>query len=341
MIKAFYQEDIVNRLGAIFTYGLNKSYSFKAIEEKVAATYFIDRLENNEYDIESKIEEIVEETFNIKLNETVDISFKGLFIAESYFKLFLFFNRSFEYLFLYWPLEEFVNKYSLYHEMDFSNLRKDFDLKRQQTSLLKELCLERNIKLSEISKLTGLNINTLKRYNESDKYLNVASYEAIHCLSSLFKVKENIFSANLNVYLDQSIYLSDKSNDDYRNYLGLYYANYFDSRINEKEATYDKKNNCFILKDATKLKVMVEDPNNLKLSSTSSMAGKDTYLVIIRSSLYDEKMGFEYLKDINAMEVMIITQENVYLLKKGQKKEITDTINRSLIVRAKQSSLKK
>ncbi len=341
MIKAFYQEDIINRLGAIFTYGLNKSYSFKAIEEKVVATYFIDRLENNEYDIESKIEEIVEETFNTKLNETVDISFKGLFIAESYFKLFLFFNRSFEYLFLYWPLEEFVNKYSLYHEMDFSNLRKDFDLKRQQTSLLKKLCLERNIKLSEISKLTGLNINTLKRYNESDKYLNAASYEAIHRLSSLFKVKENIFSANLNVYLDQSIYLSDKSNDDYRNYLGLYYANYFDSRINEKEATYDKKNNCFIFKDATKLKVMVEDPNNLKLSSTSSMAGKDTYLVIIRSSLYDEKMGFEYLKDINAMEVMIITQENVYLLKKGQKKEITDTINRSLIVRAKQSSLKK
>lgn len=341
MIKAFYQEDIINRLGAIFTYGLNKSYSFKAIEEKVVATHFIDRLENNEYDIESKIEEIVEETFNIILNETIDISFKGLFIAESYFKLFLFFNRSFEYLFLYWPLEELVNKYSLYHEMDFSNLRKDFDLKRQQTTLLKKLCLERNIKLSEISKLTGLNINTLKRYNESDKYLNAASYEAIHRLSSLFKVKENIFSANLNVYLDQSIYLSDKSNDDYRNYLGLYYANYFDSRINEKEATYDKKNNCFILKDTTKLKVMVEDPNNLKLSSTSSMAGKDTYLVIIRSSLYDEKMGFEYLKDINAMEVMIVTQENVYLLKKGQKKEITDTINRSLIVRAKQSSLKK
>ena len=113
MIKAFYQNDIITRLAAIITFGLNEGYSYKSIEEHFVSSPFVYDLENNEYYIESKIEDVVEITYKIKLHKPADISYKGLFFAESYFKLFLCLNRSFQYVFLYLPISLMVEKYLL------------------------------------------------------------------------------------------------------------------------------------------------------------------------------------------------------------------------------------
>ena len=339
MIKTFYQDDIINRLAALFTYGLNNDYSYKSIEEHIVSSSFVNCLENNDYEIESKIETIVETAFNISLNGSqADISFKGLFFAESYLRLFLYFNRSFEYLFLYWPLEVFDEKYGIYHEMDFSNLRRDFQKRVAEVTLLKKLCQARQIKIVDISKLTGINIHTIDRYARDDKYLYSSSHDNIFKLSKLFDVKENIFIANLAVFLDQSIYLSDKSNKDYRNFLGLYFANYYDNRINEFDFTYSKSNNFFISKSGVKLVVVADNLDNLPLPKINEVADKNTYLVLIPSGFFGDYSYFEYLNNANALEVFILTQEYIYMVKKGIKKEITDTINRSLIIRAKEAS---
>ena len=339
MIKTFYQDDIINRLAALFTYGLNKEYSYKSIEEHIISSSFVNCLENNDYDIESKIEKIVETTFNVSLNGSqADISFKGLFFAESYLKLFLYFNRSFEYLFLYWPLAVFDEKYGIYHEMDFSNLRRDFQKRIEETTLLKKLCQARQIKLIDVSKLTGININTIDKYTRKDKYLYSSSHDNIYKLSKLFNVKENIFISNLAVFLDQSIYLFDKSNQDYRNFLGLYFANYYDNRINEFEFSYNKSANFFISKSGVRLVVIVDNLENLSLSRINEIANQNTYLVVIPSGFFGDYSCFDYLNNSNAFEVFVLTQEYIYIVKRDIKKEITDTINRSLIIRAKEAS---
>lgn len=338
MIKTFYQEDIINRLAAIFTYGLNKDYSYKSIEEHIISSSFINSLENNDYDIESKIERIVEQTFNVSLGGAqADISFKGLFFAESYLKLFLYFNRSFEYIFLYWPLEFFVEKYGIYHEMDFSNLRRDFQKRVDEITLIKKLAQERQIKLVDISKLTGININTIDRYSRDDKYLFLASHDNIYKLSKLFDVKENLFISNLAVYLDQSVYLFDKSNKEYRSFLGLYFANYFDNRINEFDFKYDETNNRFIAENGIKLIVVADSLNNLTLSKVNELADKNTYLVLIPSGFFGDCSHFDYLIESQTLEVFVLTQEYVYMVKRRSQKEITDTVNRSLIIRAKEA----
>ena len=335
MIKTFYQEDIVNRLAAVITFGLDNLYSFNAIEEHIQASSFINDLENNEYNIESKIEEIVESVFNVKLNAEADISFRGLFIAESYFKLFLYFNKSFEYLFLYWPLSFFVEKYDIYHEMDFSNLKNDFELKVKETPLLKKLALKKNIKIVEISKLTGINEFTIDKYSRDDKYLYEASHSNIYKLATLFSVKENMFVSSLMVYLDPSIYLYDKTYKDFRNYLGLFFANYFDSRIKESNYVYDKDNNCFKAKDGTKIVVTTIDFGMSSNSKLSKLIDPKTYLIIIPSAFFDEPTVFDFLKNSEALDIFVLTQEYIYIVKKKYLKEITDTVFRSLVIRTK------
>ena len=338
MIKTFYQEDIVNRLGAIITYGLNKGYSYRSIEEHIIHSSFVNDLENNEYNIESKIERIVGDTFNVSMVDA-DISFKGLYFAESYFRLFLYYNKSFEYLFLYWPLSSFDEKYGIYHEMDFSNLRNDFEKEVKKTTLLRKLSLDREIKLTEISKLTGINENTVVRYSRDDRYLYSASYENIYKLSTLFNVKENIFISNLAVYMDQSIYLFDKSNKVYRDYLGYYFANYYDKRINEDNYTYDKEKGIFVSDRGVKLIVIADLFDNISIERINDIADKDSYVVIIPSGFFGDESYYEYLKDSKALEIFALTQEFIYMVKREYKKEITDTVNRTLIIRAKESSL--
>lgn len=339
MIKTFYQEDIINRLAAIITYGLNEGYSYKTIEEHIVSSSFINALEDNEYDNAIKIEAVVVSTYNVSLGKLeADISFKGLFIAESYFKLFLRFNKSFEYLFLYWPISSFVERYGIYHEMDFSNLRDDFESKVKETTLLRKLAQDRRLKLTEISKLTGINENTIDKYSRDDKYLYGASHDNIYKLSKLFSVKENIFIPNLAVYLDQSIYLFDKRNQDYRNYLGFYFANFFDSRINEIDFVYDRNNNCFNSTKGIRLIVVADILDNLPQNKINDIADSNTYVIIIPSGFFGDESWFEYLKNVNAYDVLVLTQEYVYIVKKKIKKEITHTVNRALIIRAMEAS---
>ena len=338
MIKTFYQEDIINRFAAIITYGLNEKYSYKSIEEHIVSSPFVNALENNEFDTGLKIEKVVEMAYGVSLKRQADISIKGLFLAESYIKLFFYYNKSFEYLFLYWPLHWFIERYNVYHEMDFSNLRRDFEFRIKEKTLLKKLANERQIKLIEISKLTGINENTIDKYVRDDKYLYGASNDNVYKLAKLFCVKENIFISNLAVFLDQSIYLFDKSNKDYRNYLGLFFANYYDSRINEKDFTYDKDNNCFRSDDDIKLIVIANTLDNLSISKIKEQSDSKTYVVIIPAGFFGDESWFYYLEEIDVIDIFVLTQEYVYIVKKKSKKEITDTINRSLIIRAKEKA---
>lgn len=338
MIKTFYQDDIINCLAAIITYGLNNEYSYKAIEERIIASTFICDLENNKYDIEIKIEDILEQTYGNLTNKNVDISFRGLFFAESYVRLFFSFNKSFEYLFLYWPLSMFSNKYDIYHEMDFSNLKNDFIKATKETTLLRKIANERNLKLVEISKLTGININTIDKYSRDDNRLYGASYENIYKLSALLNVKDTLFIPSLAVYLDSSIYLFDKSNKDYRNYLGFYFAYYYDNRISERDFNYDSSNNYFWSYDDLKIIVICDQLNNITIENINRNCDENTYLVLIPSPFFGNETDFNSLASVKALDVFVLTQEYIYIVKKNIKKEITDTINRSLIIRAKESS---
>lgn len=261
-------------------------------------------------------------------------------MAESYIKLFFDFNKSFEYIFLYWPLERFANNYGVYHEMDYSNLRNDFKEAISECTLLKKLAQKVGLKITEISKLTGINANSIDKYSRSDDALYGASNNTLYTLSMLFGVKTNIFATNLSVFLDNSIYLFDKSNDTLRSFLGMYFANYFDKRISEYDFEYQKRDNIFTSKkDKTILKVISINKANIDIEAINQIADENTYLVIFPHGYFDYSLdAFLFLKETKAKEIMIVTQENAYLIKKRKDKEITDTINRSLTVRAKISS---
>ena len=200
----------------------------------------------------------------------------------------------------------------------------------------------KGIKITELSKLIGLKLNTLKKYSVSDDYLFGASYETIHLLAFVLNVKENIFAQKLGVYLDNTIYLFDETNRDFRNYLGLMYANYYDGRIKEEHFRYNKNNNYFVSqKDNLKLLVLADENDDINVEKINKHSNENTYVVIFPYGFfYSDFQTYEELKTAVAKEVMVVTQEEIYIIKKRVTKEITDTISKSLIMRANTMLLK-
>ena len=337
MIQICYKEDLIKRLAAIITYGLNGKYSYGTIEERIIASPFVNRLEKNFYDSGENIEKVVEDAFNVTLEKEADISFRALFLAESYIKLFFSINRSFEYLFLYWNLDAFASKYDVYHEMDFSNLKDDFLSNVHRAPLLKQLSSRRGISLRNVARLTGISGNTINKYAKDDKYLYSCSQENGYRLSNLFNVKENLFVQNIGVYLDAAIYLADDFYKDYRNYLGLYYASYYDSRIETDDFEYRKEANCFSSENWI-LVVLTCNEDDMNADYLDSKAGPNAYAVIfVCNSLHDHFALWEKLKEAKAREILIVGLDNVCLVKKGKKREMTETVRRSLIIQAKRA----
>ena len=60
----------------------------------------------------------------------------------------------------------------------------------------------------------------------------------------------------------------------------------------------------------------------------------DQYLILIPFGLLNQKTNFSYLKEVNAFDIFVLTPDTVYILKENKEKEVIDTINKSLIIRA-------
>ena len=337
MIKFYYEEDLTILLGVLFTYGLNHNYSCKAIEERILKSSLINELELNRFDPFLSEEKVVSDTYGVNVSEA-DLDIDCLFYAQSYLKLFFHQRKSFEYLFLYWPLEHFVDKYAVYHEMDYTNLERDFLKRTKNEPLLKKLCIERDIQITEASKLTGINLNTLKKYSRDDKQLYGATHQNIYRLSMLFGVKENIFAERLLVFFDEEALFSNVLFKDVKNALGFFFACYYDKRIKEVDFKYDEKNDEYISKGPLKLVVLSPDAKDFSFEYVNQYAGENTYIVLLPiGSSFNEKTDYSFLKQINAFEILVLKGDSVEFIKKSTKREITETINRSLLLRANET----
>ena len=85
-----------------------------------------------------------------------------------YFYLYFKTKKPLAYIIFKLPLNSLIELYGTYHEMDYSSIFELFLEKEKEQTLLRLLCRHNKITLKELSKRTGININTLKKYNRKD-----------------------------------------------------------------------------------------------------------------------------------------------------------------------------
>ena len=67
MIKTINVDELIKRLAAVITFGMQHFYSEKVMEEKIANSPLINNLEKGQFVYNESLEKCIEDTYKIKL----------------------------------------------------------------------------------------------------------------------------------------------------------------------------------------------------------------------------------------------------------------------------------
>ena len=91
------------------------------------------------------------------------------------------------------PLNELIELYKTYHEMDYSSIHELFLNKEKENTLLRSLCKQNNFTINQLSSKTGISINTLQKYYRSDEMLYSASFQNIYKIAQALNIDISLF----------------------------------------------------------------------------------------------------------------------------------------------------
>ena len=158
---------------------------------------FFDCFENNDFDdfVAMSYESIAKQVFK---KETVFDPASHL-IDEFYWAGLIYMDLLFNYSvplkrsMIIFPLKEMVDLYYPYHEADFSKAAKFYLKIEQERSVLEILRKERNIQLSKLAFITGINEKSLRIFASSNAALFATSLSSLVKLANFFEVDISVF----------------------------------------------------------------------------------------------------------------------------------------------------
>ena len=190
-------EKIRDTFSRLFVLGIKEKVNLYSFTYMLLKSKYVAQIEKNEYDeIFNKPVDVLFYLitgFNVSEESSFGIYNDAYWCGQNYFDLHYRLNKSFEYIFLKFPLEHMINVYSIFHEMDFSSLVEHFKQKEKEKTILRLLCERDKCSLTDVSKKTGININTLKKINIDDEYLYNASFQIVSKIMIFFDVSFLLF----------------------------------------------------------------------------------------------------------------------------------------------------
>ena len=129
----------------------------------------------------------------LREDESYGVYNDAYWCGYTYYNLYLKTKKPFSYLFIKFPMNELIDLYPLYHEMDFSHIYDIYLKKEKEITIMQYYKKRRLVSLPTIAKKTGLSLATIKQYVSSDDALYSASFQTIYKLHLLFDAPLSIF----------------------------------------------------------------------------------------------------------------------------------------------------
>lgn len=122
----------------------------------------------------------------------------GIFGWIGYAYIYLFLNQkiTFEALFLIFPIEDMINKYPVYHEMDIRHLEDDFKYLTRY-SLVDAILKSKKISTSKLSEKTNVPFSTISSIRFGKRDINKVEFSTVIKLAKTLRIKPESLS-----YLD-------------------------------------------------------------------------------------------------------------------------------------------
>jgi len=138
--------------------------------------------------------------FNIPVYDDISLfNYNNAYWCGSiYMSLFYKYRKPFSYIFLKLPLSKLLDMYPVYHEMDISGVYEIFESAMDNNSILTLLLEKHSMKLNELSNVTNVSINVLKKYKNNDSYIYKGSFNNLHRIALALNEPDNLFLEYLN-----------------------------------------------------------------------------------------------------------------------------------------------
>lgn len=182
--------DLLERVISV-AYELN--YRLSSVESQISHSPFFQKIEKSSYGMPPIITdiELVKQIYSnrdINIGE-IPVYTISLWSAEAYLRIQEASKLTFEAIFLYIPIKRMFNYFSLYHEMDFSQIVDEFFRLYNANSVLAVLLNKDYRSTREISELLGISYETLFSYKQRRRDIKKMEAKSAYDLATLLRVR--------------------------------------------------------------------------------------------------------------------------------------------------------
>lgn len=193
-------------LGYIIGRTISNGYSPRFVERTIAYSSAFSLLEKSDITelAFSPKEYIFERMFEINISNEYEYSPYDVYgwLGYTYIRLFFDLKTTFESLFFVLPIDEAINMYPLYHEMDYLQTL-EYLKGKVKYSLLDVIMACRKISSQKLSRLSGVSYSTITALRYGKRDINKLEGFSLLKLSNALRVKMESLLTDINLIFDQ------------------------------------------------------------------------------------------------------------------------------------------
>ena len=201
----YLSDDYLNKYSDTLAYLIGRSYqegySFDFIEKNIAYSLAVDELEKSNITLFafSSMEKVYNDIFPMNDN-SYDFDPYDIFgwMGYAYIRLFLSLETTFEALFFLVPIQEMLNLYNLYHEMDINQLINTVK-ETMKHSLLDIVMKKKKISNKELADKSSISMSTISALRYGNRDINKLEARKLLLLSQALNVKMATLLPNINL----------------------------------------------------------------------------------------------------------------------------------------------
>ena len=179
----------------------HEGFSFDYIEKMISYSIPINEFEKSNVTqfAFSSMEKLYSEIFPTNDNDyTLDVY--GIFgwVGYTYMHLFLTLEITFEAIFFIIPINEMLNLYHLYHEMDFNQML-DYVKEKTKYSLLDVIMKRKNCSNKDLSNKTKISVSTINAIRYGKRDISKLEADQLLLISHFLNVKMETLLPNIHL----------------------------------------------------------------------------------------------------------------------------------------------
>ena len=186
-------DEYIVQLERLLSFAYANQYSLGMLERAISRSPYFQDIEREDEGISPSMNEytLIGQVFGDKKTDLMDVeTYKACsWAAEAYMRIQKETRLTFEAIFLYIPIRKMYDYFYLYHEMDFTQIIKEFKRIHSEKSIFSILLSKYGYKLKYVSEELDIPYSSLFSYKQRNRDIKKMNVDHACSLAAIFHVR--------------------------------------------------------------------------------------------------------------------------------------------------------